>query len=93
MRIFTASLNIIMRVVGGYYHPVHGFKAMDFIDSVHADQWLECASLDLIASAGFIWDGVPVPSSELTPILTYDASMDRLLNRYAGARCVPERKP
>jgi hypothetical protein len=60
--------------------------ALDYIDTSDAEDWLLCSSLDLIARKRVSWEGEPIPTSELTPIITYDANLDRMFNRLASGR-------
>lgn len=75
-----------MKVVAGYYHTRLGFMALDYIDTSDVKDLLLFSSLDLIARKQLLWEGEPVLTSELTPIITYDANLDRMFNRLAGGR-------
>lgn len=79
-----------MNVVGGYWHPVAGFKVIGEFDSDDAGGWLEAAYFDLTQKA---WEdfgpnekgqAVLIPTRDLVPIITFDQNLEHLLDRIVG---------
>lgn len=79
-----------MNVVGGYWHPVVGFKVIADFDSDQAGEWLEAAYFDLTCKA---WEdfgtneqgkNVVVATTALTPMVTFDQNLARLFDRIVG---------
>jgi hypothetical protein len=80
-----------MKATCGYYTPI-GFHALDFIDLDEADQWMACATLDLMSADGFVIEGVPIACRDITPMIIVDANLDRMFNRETSGRCIDDRE-
>lgn len=76
----------------GYLTPI-GFHHLDYIDLDDANYWMECATLDLMSAEGFLIDGVPIRVNDCTPIIIFDATIDRMFLRECGRRGHPDTSP